>query len=41
MIQIRRAKYNDLIPLAEIQTLSWKSAFSDILSDNNCQNTRS
>ncbi len=41
MIQIRRAKYNDLIPLAELQTLSWKSAFSDILSDNNCQNTRS
>lgn len=33
MVQIRHATYNDLIPLAEIQTLSWKSAFSDILSD--------
>lgn len=34
MIQIRHAEYNDLKSLAEIQTLSWKSAFSDILSDN-------
>ena len=34
MIQIKYATYNDLISLAEIQTLSWKSAFSDILSSN-------
>ena len=34
MIQIRHAVYDDLIPLAIIQTLSWKSAFSDILSNS-------
>lgn len=34
MIQIRRAEYNDLKSIAAIQTLSWKSAFSDILSDS-------
>lgn len=34
MINIRRAEYNDLKSLAAIQTLSWKSAFSDILSDS-------
>lgn len=34
MIQIRRAAYNDLITLAEIQVRSWRSAFNNILSDN-------
>ena len=34
MIQIRRATYNDLASLAEIQISSWKNAFKDILSES-------